>query len=110
MEKDVLCNARAAAEDRIETVMARQTGFEQEMTESHGSLEEASKLREIWACGNWRVCQKRQTDSGNYINTWLRSTRGHEDELKSLTTNPHAELPVDTDTALKRETGATSLL
>ena len=45
MEKDVLCNARAAAaaaEDRIETVMARQTGFEQEMTESHGSLEEAS--------------------------------------------------------------------
>ena len=75
--KDVLCNARAAAaaEDRIETVMARQTGFEQEMTESHGSLEEDSKLREIWASGNWRVCQKRQTDSGNYINTWLRSTR-----------------------------------
>ena len=110
VEKDVLCNARAAAEDRIETVMARQTGFEQEMTESHGSLEEASKLREIWACGNWRVCQKRQTDSGNYINTWLRSTRGHEDELESLTTNPHAELPMDTDTAWKRETGATSLL
>ena len=35
---------------------------------------------------------------------------GHEDELKSLTTNPHAELPVDTDTAWKRETGATSLV
>ena len=28
---------------------------------------------------------------------------GHEDELKSLTTNPHAELPMDTDTAWKRE-------
>ena len=59
VEKDVLCNARAAAaaEDRIETVMARQTGFEQEMIESDGSL------REVWAYGTWRVCQKRQADS-----------------------------------------------
>ena len=52
------CNARAAAaEDRIETVMARQTGFEQEMIESYRSL------REVWVYGNWRVCQKRQADS-----------------------------------------------
>ena len=52
------CNAKAAAaEDRIETVMARQTGFEQEMIESDGSL------REVWAYGTWRVCQKRQADS-----------------------------------------------